>query len=106
MIPRGASVTASGDLLLPLSTRKRLFSFGLNEPQAWDSQYSPEDYYPAYESDYILIHTKNICNGLGGQYAFVDASLAKQIIEEKLIPVYTYTILSHKGNFILLKKMK
>ncbi|MDD5729516.1 MAG: DUF2079 domain-containing protein [Candidatus Omnitrophica bacterium] len=104
LIPDNASVTASGDLLTPLAARRYLYSFGLNEPRAWESEYGPNDYYPAYESDFILIHTKNICNGLGGQYAFVDKPLAQEIIGNKLLTAHNYEIIKEKGDFILLKK--
>lgn len=104
MIPRDSSVTATGDLLIALATRRKLFSFGLNDPEALESEYGPMDYYPAYESDYILIHTKNLWNGLGGQYAFVDKELANRIIEERLIPKHNYVIISREKDLILLKK--
>jgi len=105
MIPKDASVTASGDLLTPLATRKKLYSFGLNEPEAWENEYRLiKNYtYPAYKSDYILIHTKNICNGLGGQYAFVNKELADKIIRTKLRD--KYVVIKQKGNFILLRRI-
>ncbi|GAG53651.1 unnamed protein product, partial [marine sediment metagenome] len=34
MIPKKASVTASGDLLTPLSTRRKIYLFGMNEPSS------------------------------------------------------------------------
>lgn len=104
MIPRYSSVTATGDLLMALAARRKLFSFGLNEPDALESEYGPMDYYPAYESAYILIHTKNLWNGLGGQYAFVDKELANRIIKDILIPRHKYVIVAQEENFILLKK--
>ena len=106
MIPKNASVTASGDLLTPLALHKHLYSFGLNEPEAWENEYRLiKNYnYPAYNSDYILIHTKNICNGLGGQYAFVGKSLANKIIKAKLKG--RYSVVKEEGNFILLQKIR
>ena len=104
MIPRDSSVTATGDLLMALATRRKLFSFGLNEPKALESEYGPMDYYPAYESNYILIHTKNLWNGLGGQYAFIDKELANRIIEKELVLKHNYVIIAREENLILLKK--
>ena len=104
MIPKEVSVTASGDLLTPLSTRSEVYLFGMNEPHAQHSEYGPQDYYPAYESDYILIHTKNIYSGIGGDYPFADKELVEEIIKEKLLKGGKYSIIRQEGNFILLKK--
>ncbi len=103
LIPRNASVTASGDLLLPLAMRNKLYSFGLNESEAWENEaYLMKNfYYPSYEADYILIHTKNLCNGLGGQYAFVDKAQANEIVNKLK---NKYVIVKKDGNFILLHK--
>ena len=103
MIPKNASVTASGDLLPALSCRRVLYEFGLNNRKAEESLYSLSEY-PSYNVDFILIHTKYIANGLSGDYAHF--SKRKDLEDEirKLITHYHFFVFKKEGNFILLKK--
>jgi len=104
MIPKNASVTASGDLLPALSARSKLYEFGLNHNRAQKAKYSPFEY-PDHSVDYILIHNKVLTNGLSGDYAFLeDDDLKKEI--RNLIENYGFKIVRQEGNFILLKQKK
>lgn len=102
MIPKGASVAASGDLLPALSSRKVLYEFGLNNPKTTNSESFKA--YPAYNADYILIHKKCLYNGLGGHYASFrkEEDLRGEI--NNFINNYNFTLLKEEGNFILLRK--
>jgi hypothetical protein len=101
MIPGNASVTASGDLLPALSSRKALYAFALNNPKAYESESFAE--YPDYSADYIMIHKKWLYNGLGGHYAFLTK---KEDLEDEinnLVNNYNFTLLKEEGDFVLLK---
>lgn len=89
-IPKAASVSASGDLLIPLSHRKRLLEFGNKEVG-----------YDYFNAEYIILNRRNMYHG-AGHYS--------EITEEDLGQLYSlvengkFKILSEKGGFILLKK--
>lgn len=101
-IPPEASVLASGHLLPALSSRKEVYEFGLNIPEATEfSFYLPD--YNHYDVDYILIDRKCLINGVGGHYAFVEGSRLDSELD-KLIKDYGYVILREDGGLILLKK--
>ncbi|MBL7197166.1 MAG: DUF2079 domain-containing protein [Candidatus Omnitrophica bacterium] len=102
MIPKNASVTASGDLLFALSSRNVLHEFGLNIPEAIRSKYSYSEY-PNYEVDFIIIHKKYMPHGLGGHYAFLKEEYLEDEIK-RLTSEYDYSVAGKEGNYILLKK--
>lgn len=81
MIPKGASVSASGDLLVLLATRKKILQFGRDDK-----------YYDYFDVDYILIHTKYMYGGFG------DYSKATKDDYKKL------NLLARKGVFKIIKK--
>lgn len=104
IIPKKASVTATGDLLPALANRKTLYEFGLNHPKAYYAfnNVFNFDNYQAYTVDYILVNRKLLINGLGGHYAYlVEKKLNKEL--KKLINKYNFYILKEKDDFILLK---
>ena len=102
MIPKNASVTASGDLLPALSCRRVLYEFGLNIKGALEAPYADRKKfkYPVYTTDYILIHLQNICNGFGGRYPFLGRDLLMNEINN-IIPHNGYRIVKRNSSFIL-----
>ena len=95
-IPKDAPVSASGDLLVPLSHRPKLLEFSFDSVADGGGQ----DY---YDVDYILIHKKSVQHG-GGQYAPLRKKHLDKIVE--LIDKYVFTVIAERGDFILLKKVE
>ncbi|RKY37089.1 MAG: hypothetical protein DRP78_01975 [Candidatus Omnitrophota bacterium] len=104
IIPKNASVTASGDLLPALSSRKVLYEFGLNHPKAIRNEYSYIEY-PNYSVDYVLIHKKYMVNGVGGHYAFLENEYLENEIRQ-LVDRHHFSIIEEYGSFILLGSSK
>ncbi|MDD5729517.1 MAG: DUF2079 domain-containing protein [Candidatus Omnitrophica bacterium] len=103
MLPDNASVTASGDLLPALSSRKNLYEFGLNVGGGAGAFYARGYSYPAYSADYIFIHKKNLANGFGGKYVYLGEDLiAKEV--KKLIE-RDYKVMRQERDFILMRKI-
>jgi len=91
LIPKDAPVTASGDFLPALSSRKILYEFGLNNPKAVRNMFCLSDY-PSYDVDYILIHKEYMPHGLGGHYAFLKRQDLHNEIKE-LIDKHVFSVL-------------
>lgn len=88
LIPPNASVSASGDLLAPLSNRSRLYEFG-----------SLNDHY--LKTDYIILHTKNPYHGDGGLE--VDNAASVERIPE-IVASGFYELIAKKGDFLLFER--
>ncbi len=90
MIPKDPliSVAATGDLLPPLSSRKKIIEF-------LDNQY---DYYAV---DYILIHNKNMYMG-AGQYFWNDEKIKEELTE--LLNNNAWETLAIEDDFYLFKR--
>lgn len=102
LIPKDAAVTASGDLLPALSSRRIIYEFALNIPAASFSLF-PKATYPNYEVDYILINRQCVINGLGGHYAF----LVRDRLEEEIRALtsrHGFMLQRERGSFVLLKR--
>ena len=88
MIPADVSVAASGDLLVPISSRRTALEF-LN---------STFDY---YDVDYIFLHNK--CMYLGaGSYVWNDDRMEKEL--KALLSNKEWRLVSQEGDFFLFKK--
>lgn len=92
MIPKETSVSASGDLLIPLSHRKKLLEFGNREVG-----------YDYFNADYIIINKKNMYHGAGQYSEVVEEDLARL---DSLVSEGKFKIVSKKGAFVLLKNIK
>ena len=92
MIPKDplVSVAATGDLLVPLSSRKKIVEF-------LDNQY---DY---YDVDYILIHGESMYMG-AGQYVWDEEEIDKKI--EELLHDKNWETVAIEDCFYLFKKKK
>ena len=91
-IPQEASVSASGDLLVPLSHRKKLLEFG-----------NKESNYNYFDAEYIMLNKKNMFNGAGHYSEIKDEDIEKlnfYVSKGKL------KILMEKENFLLLKNIQ
>ena len=106
MVPKNASVIATGDLLPALSSRNVLREFGLNVDGAIEAPYADTHRfdYGSYSTDYILINTNNICNGTGGKYSYLDYELLYQELNKIL--KNGYIVYSREGSLILYKRIK
>lgn len=104
IIPKDASVMASGDLLLALSMRKIIYEFALNLEKAQFHKFAFSEY-SNYDVDYILINKKCLINGMGGHYAFLPAHLLNDEIQ-RIIKFYNFDIQIQLGNFVLLKNKR
>jgi len=82
------SVAASGDLLVPLSSRKKILQF-------LDTQY---DY---YNVDYILIHNKNMYMG-AGHYVWDDERMQREL--SALLDSPHWDRIAIQGAFFLFKR--
>ncbi|MBM4082898.1 MAG: DUF2079 domain-containing protein, partial [Planctomycetes bacterium] len=72
LIPPGASVSASGDLLVPLSHRRTLLEFGMN-------------HYNYFAADYVLLNERNMYFGAGSYRWFDDRPSRNQAIVRALV---------------------
>ncbi len=90
MIPLDASVSASGDLLIPLSNRRTVLEFLSKD-------------YNYLSVDYILIHNKNMHMG-AGHYEWDDARMAEEL--DRLFKSKDWALLAHKKDFFLFKRNK
>lgn len=94
MIPAKASVSATGDLLVPLSHRKKLLQFGFDDEEEGGG-------YDYWNVDYIIINKKNRYFG-AGHYALLKKEhfekLNSLVQEKSFLPVY------QEDGFMLLKK--
>lgn len=95
-IPPNASVSASGDLLTPLSHRHILREY-------------PDDLTDYLDVDYILVHTKIIYNGAGHYNWFSqDDHENKEILLDKirqLLDSKRWILIANKQDFFLLKRI-
>ena len=90
MIPKdpNIAISASGDLLAPLSSRKKLIEF-------------LDDDYDYYNVDYILIHNKYMYMGAGHYFwdgVRMDAEL------EKLLANNDWVLIAQEGTFYLFRR--
>lgn len=92
MIPPDASVSASGDLLIPLSHRKTLFEFGFKD--------SYQDY---FDADYILINKRNMYFGAGHYAKPKESDFIKL---ESLVRQGDFTLVAGKESYFLYKRVK
>lgn len=90
MIPLDASVSASGDLLIPLSNRRTILEFLSKE-------------YNYLSAEYILIHNKNMYMG-AGHYEWDDARMIEEL--DRLLKSKDWALLGHKKDFFLFKRNK
>jgi uncharacterized membrane protein len=88
MIPENASVSVSGDLMVPLSSRQRVFEF-------LDRAY---DY---YNVDFILIHNKNMYLG-AGRYEWSDTQMKEEL--ELLLRRQDWSLVSREGDYYLFRR--
>lgn len=93
MIPEDACVSASGDLLVPLSHRACLREFARDEFGSQNYDY--------YNTDYIFINRKSFYHGTG-HYAKINDQHLNEI--KKLISDNVFTVIAEKDTFLLLKK--
>jgi len=91
MIPQEASVSASGDLLIPLSHRKKLLEFGFVKTE-----------YDYFNVDYILLNKRNMYHGAGHYEEIKTTDLEKLKL---LVNQGKFIILSERGDFVLLKNV-
>ncbi len=90
LIPDDASVSVSGDLMVPLSARRRVFEF-------LDRAY---DY---YNVDYILIHNKNMYLG-AGRYEWSDPRMKEAL--ELLLRHRDWSLVSREGDLYLFERAR
>ena len=90
LIPKTASVAATGDLLIPLSHRRKILEFGNTEPG-----------YDYFDVEYLLINKKNMFHG-GGEYSHITKEDIKRI--EFLVDEGKLKVVKQREPFILLKK--
>jgi len=90
LIPKTASVAATGDLLIPLSHRRKILEFGNTEPG-----------YDYFDVEYLLINKKNMSHG-GGEYSHITKEDIKRI--EFLVDEGKLKVIKQREPFILLKK--
>jgi hypothetical protein len=102
LIPRDASLTVSGDLLPAVSSRRYVYEFGLNHPEAFEHEFTFSEY-RNYDVDYILINGKSLMNGLSGHYAFLDKEALDNEIE-RLINDFDFKVMEKRGAFTLLAR--
>jgi uncharacterized membrane protein len=100
LIPKNASVSASGDLLIPLSHRERIVEFGPLKVDYPGGRINKLDY---FDTDYILINRKNMYFGAGhyAQPRDKDWDILRSLINAKV-----FKVLADRGSYILLKKEK
>ncbi len=106
-IPANAKVTASGDLLPILSSRRYLYEFGMTVNGANEAPFVEPEFktrYDLYNVDYILIHKRNMMNGFGGQYAYMSRGIMNKEIER--IKDMGFEVIKENQRFILLKDGK
>lgn len=92
MIPPHASVSASGDLLIPLSHREKLVEFGPTE--------FTQDY---FNVDYILINKKNMYFGAGHYARPKESDFIKL---ESLVRQGNFVLVAGKESYFLYKRVK
>ena len=90
MVPDDTSVTASGDLLVPFSSRAKLYEF-LNT------------HFDYYNVDYMLLHNKNAYIG-AGHYEWDDKKMREEL--DKLLKDENWSLLEKEGNFFLFIRKK
>lgn len=90
LIPKNPdiSVAASGDLLAPLSSRKKILEF-------------LDDRFDYYDVDYILLHNKPMYMG-AGHYSWDDARMGKEL--NHLLKDAHWDTIAIEGDFYLFKK--
>jgi len=91
-IPANASVSASGDLLIPLSHREKLFEFG-NEEIGYDY----------FDVEYIVLNKRRMYYGAGNYSEIKERDLERL---DYLVDKGKFKILSKRGDFLLLKNMQ
>jgi len=82
------AVSASGDLLAPLSSRKKLLEF-------------LTDHYDYYDVDYILIHNRHMYMG-AGHYDWDDKQMKNEL--QQLLVNEDWDLNAHEGTFYLFKR--
>lgn len=91
-IPDTSSVSASGDLLIPLSHRRELLEFGNKEVE-----------YDYFNVEYIILNKKSMYYGAGNYSEIKEEDLKKL---DYFVKNGKFKILSKKGDFVLLKNIQ
>lgn len=94
MVPDDASVSATGDLLVPLSHREKILEFAFDDLDDGGG-------YNYFDVDYIAINRKNQYFG-AGRYAFPEKKHFRKL--DKLIEEGMFDILYEEKSFLLLKR--
>jgi hypothetical protein len=104
MIPKGASVTVTGDLLPAVSSRRYVYEFAYSHPRSIDGERDLKGY-PNTNVDFILVNKKCLIHGLGGGYV----RLEEKYLEDEILRMVTdfnFRIVAKKGNYVLLERKK
>ena len=96
MIPKDAVVSATGDLLMPLSHRKEVYEFAFDDIDDGGG-------YDYFDVDYIAVNNTNQYHG-AGHYAFPEERHMHKL--NGLIRNGTFDVLYEKKGFLLLKRSK